>query len=477
LKVAQLLISEGADKEKDWSDGLSPLYMACAKGHLEVAQLLISEGADKEKGDSDGLSPLSIACQFGQLKVAQLLISEGADKEKATSDGSTPLYIACAEGQLEVVQLLISEGADKEKASSDGCTPLYIACANGHSEVAQLLISEGCHLKEALSRESYRIKKGLAKIKEDIKLPKEKKKRLKKNRKGKPVSFAQIRGSHRSSADEDDPTRILAEQHAKALEEKAQREEAMRQTQEAALAAAAIGRHAAAEVHTMVDTWVNEMLCTVEKLARDRAAAAKKRDTAKLEAQANADALTRAAAKRTKREVAKQKELRRAEIAQKSAAVDKARMLARREHQAQRAKTPKKSHFEQIMSDQQDDHVLRKMQKEATTAWASLGAEREQQGRAREEAKKDEEAVRRREETKQERECEAVQARRRRKEPRARKEGQGEENRDPQRGTLVTLSASATPFTPARRQLSDRAPAYAPPKWTRGDGHAATGTW
>jgi ankyrin repeat protein len=44
----QLLVSEGADKEKATSDGGTPLLVACHQGHLEVVQLLVSEGARRQ---------------------------------------------------------------------------------------------------------------------------------------------------------------------------------------------------------------------------------------------------------------------------------------------------------------------------------------------------------------------------------------------------------------------------------------------
>jgi hypothetical protein len=149
----QLLVSEGADKEITNSDGATPLFVACSKGHMEVVQLLVSEGADKEITNSVGATPLFVACSNGHMEVVQLLLSEGADTETTDRGGDTPLLIACQEGHVEVVRLLVSEGADKETTNSDDVAPLYIACQGGrgsslrgrrrspHSEVVKVLLA------------------------------------------------------------------------------------------------------------------------------------------------------------------------------------------------------------------------------------------------------------------------------------------------------------------------------------------------
>jgi hypothetical protein len=173
----------------------------------------------------------------------------------------------------------------------------------------------------------------------------------------------------RSSTDSDKAIRILAQQKTKALEEAAQREEVSRQrSAEAARTAAFVSLHAAAAARAVA----HDTTGVVVPLVRRTAAAAKRRQETKLGAAVEAEKLAKVAAERTKREKARQKSRRLAEVAQRKAHAEKERMLACRE---QRAKAmSEKSQFARIMSEQEDEQALNKMQEEATRAWAELDA-------------------------------------------------------------------------------------------------------
>ena len=106
----------GADNEPP------PVYLAAEAGHLKVVQLLLEAGADKNAASADGTTALMLAALTGHFKMVRLLLEAGADKNVSTSAGQTALMAAAASGHLEVVQLLLQVGADKNAFTSVGQT-------------------------------------------------------------------------------------------------------------------------------------------------------------------------------------------------------------------------------------------------------------------------------------------------------------------------------------------------------------------
>ena len=103
------------------------LYNAAKDGNLERVQLLLGQGTDKDMvGGGEGETPLFAACANGHLAIAQLLVEQGADMEK-TYVSWTPLNIASNNGHLDVVRYLLEQGADRDKANANGYTPLLTA--------------------------------------------------------------------------------------------------------------------------------------------------------------------------------------------------------------------------------------------------------------------------------------------------------------------------------------------------------------
>lgn len=92
-------------------NGLSPLHIACVRGHHDTVCHLIDKGADIIACDNDGKSPLYLACEYGQVYVVELLLSKGADVNLRDNDGASPLFIASQQGHYDIVDLLINHGA------------------------------------------------------------------------------------------------------------------------------------------------------------------------------------------------------------------------------------------------------------------------------------------------------------------------------------------------------------------------------
>ncbi len=150
VEVAQLLLNKGADVNTTDVEGRTPLYQASENGHVEVVQLLLKRGADVNKARIKyGLTPLCQASKNGHVEVVRLLLEKGADVNTTDVDGWTPLYQASENGHVEVVRLLLEKGADVNTTNVDGWTPLYQASENGHVEVVQLLLEKGADLAVA----------------------------------------------------------------------------------------------------------------------------------------------------------------------------------------------------------------------------------------------------------------------------------------------------------------------------------------
>ena len=69
----------GADPNARASDGTTPFYEACAKGHMAVLHILRDHGADMTTVDQDGTSPALIAAANGRCAALQMLHESGVD--------------------------------------------------------------------------------------------------------------------------------------------------------------------------------------------------------------------------------------------------------------------------------------------------------------------------------------------------------------------------------------------------------------
>jgi ankyrin repeat protein len=78
LKMAEFLLSKGADVNAKTKKGATALHHAAYQGHLEMVQYLVSRGADVNVRDQGGDSPLTWAEMAGHDDVAAFLRGQGA---------------------------------------------------------------------------------------------------------------------------------------------------------------------------------------------------------------------------------------------------------------------------------------------------------------------------------------------------------------------------------------------------------------
>jgi 26S proteasome non-ATPase regulatory subunit 10 len=92
--------------------GLTPLFDAASRGHVEIAQMLLERGAVIDARDDDGETSLHMAVEAGRIQVAQLLLKHGADVNARDKSGKTPSQHTT---QQDILELLSEYGAESVK--------------------------------------------------------------------------------------------------------------------------------------------------------------------------------------------------------------------------------------------------------------------------------------------------------------------------------------------------------------------------
>lgn len=165
---------------------MTPLALACSRGHEEAAKILLDTGARLDSGLAFGYpTPLGHAINHGHHAIVQLFIGLGPDSvdlnstthcrrrpplTAAARDGfydtvdvlihhgqgrvavdttkdinrRTPLSYAAQFGHYKIVQLLANlPTVNPDRKDKFGNTPLMLAATNGHVEVVKLLMNLG----------------------------------------------------------------------------------------------------------------------------------------------------------------------------------------------------------------------------------------------------------------------------------------------------------------------------------------------
>ena len=130
--------------ERKRSIGRSFLIIAIDNKHPKIADYLISVGADVNLEDIDGYSPLMYACMIADLALVQKLLSTGANvRARSKKEKATALHFAAVYSNSDIFNKLIASGADINAKDIGGFTVLHFAVQGGNIETVKLILNTG----------------------------------------------------------------------------------------------------------------------------------------------------------------------------------------------------------------------------------------------------------------------------------------------------------------------------------------------
>jgi len=147
LSRVKTLLEQGANIEKKFWKGSTPLVLAVMNGYLPIVKELLLRGANigalvKLRGTAGitRVSLLSGAVLKDRMDIMKEVLQAGANIDTQVGiDNWTVLHFAAFNGKLEIVRVLLQAGAKTETLDSDGDTALQLAQKAGHKKVVQLL--------------------------------------------------------------------------------------------------------------------------------------------------------------------------------------------------------------------------------------------------------------------------------------------------------------------------------------------------
>jgi len=127
-KHVMRLLDKGADPNVPNDSGTTALHFAVdGRDDTSKAEMLSSAGANVNALDRDGVSPLFLVCARGKTEFVGVLLSHGANPNIATvfPYSCYPIHAACSGLHYEVVKLLLEHHADVNVRNQMGENALH----------------------------------------------------------------------------------------------------------------------------------------------------------------------------------------------------------------------------------------------------------------------------------------------------------------------------------------------------------------
>ncbi|WP_299874547.1 ankyrin repeat domain-containing protein [uncultured Cocleimonas sp.] len=121
VKIKQY-VETGSDVNLTAKDGMSPIFIAAAKGDEDFFLMLVDKGANLQHKANDE-SNLLLAATLGENpNIIRFLLGKGLDINAKGAEGNTPLHAAFKVYNKYLIGLLMQEGADASIKNDDGKT-------------------------------------------------------------------------------------------------------------------------------------------------------------------------------------------------------------------------------------------------------------------------------------------------------------------------------------------------------------------
>lgn len=146
-KLAEILLSAGAEIKISSTKGLTPLHLAVSarEGSPEIVRKLIQMGADVNAAEEFGDTVLHFATRSEKTENAKILLEAGANVHAVGRFGNTPLHSAAwkQKAPASLVKLFVDAKADVNAKNSVGETAVHIAADGGNKEFLRELLDAG----------------------------------------------------------------------------------------------------------------------------------------------------------------------------------------------------------------------------------------------------------------------------------------------------------------------------------------------
>ncbi|KAL5011474.1 hypothetical protein ScPMuIL_010025 [Solemya velum] len=148
LRIARLLIENGADVNVTDSKCSTPIHKAAEAGTAGVVRMLIASNAKLDVFDARGQTPLHCAIYNRHADSAKLLIDAGIDVNAHGSLENSPLHCAVVKKEPTIVEMLLMANADVDIIARYGKhrTPLLLAAEVGVPEIVEMLLEFGANV-------------------------------------------------------------------------------------------------------------------------------------------------------------------------------------------------------------------------------------------------------------------------------------------------------------------------------------------
>ena len=142
LKLATILLNNGANVNSVSSCGDRPLSKACAAGNMEMVWLLLRYKADVNKAGLRGKTPLMMSASSDGDQVARALLRFDAAIKVVDDSGNTALHYAAKYGNSKMFEVILVAGCNAMALNFDKDHALAHACVEGQEEMVNFLFNK-----------------------------------------------------------------------------------------------------------------------------------------------------------------------------------------------------------------------------------------------------------------------------------------------------------------------------------------------